>query len=54
MLVNFHCESLPIIAAKLVPYGEHQEPLTESNGVCMAPRLYITTPKQNRKDVHLI
>lgn len=37
MLVNSHCESLPVIATKLVPYGEHQEPLTESNGVCMTP-----------------
>lgn len=49
MLVNCRCESLLAIAAKLAPYGEHREPLTESNGVCMAPRLYIITPKQNQK-----
>lgn len=54
MLVNSRCGSLPVIAIKLVPYDEHQEPLTESNGVCMAPWLYITMPKQNRKNVHLI
>lgn len=49
MLVNSHCESLPVIATKLVPYGEHQEPLTESNGVCMTPWLYITMPKTESK-----
>lgn len=50
MLVNCRYESLLVIAAKLAPYGEHQEPLTESNGVCMAPWLYIMIPKQNRKN----
>lgn len=49
MPVNCRCENLPAIAAKLAPYGEHREPLTESNGVCMAPRLCITMPKQNQK-----
>lgn len=49
MLVNCRCESLPAIVVKLAPYGEHQEPLTESNGVCMAPWLCIIMPKQNQK-----
>jgi len=49
MLVNCHCENLPAIVAKLAPYDEHQEPLTESNGVCMAPQLFIIIPKQNQK-----
>jgi len=49
MLVNCRCENLPAIAAKLAPYDEHREPLTESNGVCMAPQLCIITPKQNQK-----
>lgn len=53
MLVNCRYESLPAIVVKLAPYGEHQEPLTESNGVCMAPQLWIIIAKTKSKDVKL-
>lgn len=49
MLVNYHYENLPIVAVRLAPYDEHQEPLTKSNGVCMVPQLHITIPKQKQK-----
>lgn len=37
MLVNYHYENLLEAVIKLVPYVEHQEPLTKSNDVCMVP-----------------